>query len=1072
MSYRPVTPALFGAHALPCTSSESHARAGNHLRLHHHPLFGLPVAPFIIERAVMDSPKPLRRRHNAVRFYTASGVEITPPFNVHPDSPVTARIATRPFETCIWAELLAYTTPSSTGMRTHGFGAGPAMSLPMSPPEPAPVLHVTAFLTSALGPAPIGSRSGPPFAFSGPGLVELLIQGSGTVNGLDWVEQRDEQRLDYAPFMVLSLPHQGGPRYLGLPNAATLADLRVREQSPYRRPLQDCPQTPPPFAAPPHSTTDELARVHALVDGLATDLDQLIRASGPLGSVTSSEPIFDETGRSIGSMSQALLHRIQQQQGDPGTATHLGYKTLDTGMADFETPLVFYRITGWFAAPPPPTTAAERLLASLLALLPPENRSIDPAKFETMLDSMLAHQQLRTTPESRRRFSEPGPFIGATCIAIADRRAPLDPMEPPAITRATSQEWLPGRPGRRSIGIGLAGVFVGGLLAAQKRTPPAAFATTTLNRRTTSGWHLPIMLSLSGDPAAGPSPRPGTGLLTDDDADGGPIGYAVAQQDRFGRFSGWASRTAAAAVRPLPPRADVTGYYTPAPVASAATSGGTILIHIPVPRPATLAPGSHPLREVRLTLRDERLGTTTTLTLAASTAVTAGTQLRIELTRTGPILDPTEVRFLTLQARWIDTASQEGPLSEPFPLRLHDLRPPPQLSLPDRLQYSARPDVTGLAIIEHRWQPVPGQASFGVYYTDETRMRAQLASLGAPGAALLAELDAAPDAAARATIWRRERTRLPDHIFERLDGVVRETSGGGRAFRHPVSGSLRVLSAYKIAAESASGARPLLAGLDLLLFGVPNADPPPRPLLSLSPTDPVDTEPPIVVAAEIRIQPGASIGHRWRLRRTATATANPLTMPVVAEGPLPPPDPATGEQHITVRDSGPLLIAPDARLRPWMRYAWTVEVQAPPESGSVAAGAPVPGLWSPASNPVSLVIVPPQPPAAPSALTLSGTPASGSAGPGLANVSLAVSHPGPLQGGVLGAFRVRLVRQRPDQPPEVFLEQDIAEAGDFTLAVSATGEVLPAGTRFTLTLFDPVGRASPPASATLTLVTP
>jgi Na+-driven multidrug efflux pump len=38
-----VTPYLFNAHALPVDTDEPHARHGNHLRVNHHPLLGLPV---------------------------------------------------------------------------------------------------------------------------------------------------------------------------------------------------------------------------------------------------------------------------------------------------------------------------------------------------------------------------------------------------------------------------------------------------------------------------------------------------------------------------------------------------------------------------------------------------------------------------------------------------------------------------------------------------------------------------------------------------------------------------------------------------------------------------------------------------------------------------------------------------------------------------------------------------------------------------------------------------------------------------------------------------------------------
>src|SRR6187549_1822664 len=99
-----VSPSLFGAHALPTTLAETHARAGNHVRVHHHPLLGLPVAPFVIERAVTTGTKGVKVRTSAF-FYAADGSELLPPFTVGPGRPVTARIPRQGAEFCIWAQI-------------------------------------------------------------------------------------------------------------------------------------------------------------------------------------------------------------------------------------------------------------------------------------------------------------------------------------------------------------------------------------------------------------------------------------------------------------------------------------------------------------------------------------------------------------------------------------------------------------------------------------------------------------------------------------------------------------------------------------------------------------------------------------------------------------------------------------------------------------------------------------------------------------------------------------------------------------------------------------------------------
>jgi hypothetical protein len=271
---------------------------------------------------------------------------------------------------------------------------------------------------------------------------------------------------------------------------------------------------------------------------------------------------------------------------------------------------------------------------------------------------------------------------------------------------------------------------------------------------------------------------------------------------------------------------------------------------------------------------------------------------------------------------------------------------------------------------------------------------------------------------------------------------------------------------YKIAAETSSGAKPPLGDLPIILYGVPNADPPPRPLLSVSPTAAEPGENDTVAEVTIRIAPGATVGETWRLRRTATAGTNPQAMPIVTTGSFGPVDPETGEQMAIVRDDGPLVIADTARLRPWFRYAWVAEAQGQPESGSVAAGTPVPDLWSAPSNAVSLIIVPPTAPPAATITAITGTTAAG----GLTNVSVAISHPGPLQGGEMGSFTVRLIRRLPGAPPAIIHEEPIAVDGDFTLAGTSTGEVAPENTEYSVIIIDPIGRSSPAASALLELV--
>ena len=45
------------------------------MRVHHHPLLGLPVAPFVLERAVTSGTKGVKVR-TSVFFYAADGSEL------------------------------------------------------------------------------------------------------------------------------------------------------------------------------------------------------------------------------------------------------------------------------------------------------------------------------------------------------------------------------------------------------------------------------------------------------------------------------------------------------------------------------------------------------------------------------------------------------------------------------------------------------------------------------------------------------------------------------------------------------------------------------------------------------------------------------------------------------------------------------------------------------------------------------------------------------------------------------------------------------------------------------------
>lgn len=1112
-------PTLFNAHALPVDNNEPHAQVGNHLRVNTHPLLGLPVAPFVVHRAVIDNTKVLNVRTESV-FTDENGRVLIPPFDVTPGNPVTARIVLSAGEVCLWAQVDAISQEDMDGQNRNGTGGGTlapdlsnglhptlrpggtiGLALPrgsrISPPLARPIREIRpelnipgailiplkqklvceAFVNSAMGPASIGTRSARRYAFSAPGIVEIRIAGTGKVSGIRWIEARDPQHIDYEPYAILNLPHKGGARYLALDNAILLATARVEKQAPKRRPLQETKNAPAPAAAPIATVGFEKDRVASLLPDLANHLDSLINdvSVSPFDQII-EEKIFDENGHEVGESAMSRLQHVYQAQSDPGTASFLGYKLRDDDWHDTEQRIVFYRIDGFFHDFPQDKPVFERSINELLfdamvAAVPPKNQNWSRDElFRQFTSAASSIQDVKVASDALVKLESHDQYFGLSTCAIADRGAPLDMVVAPNLTNATHKEWLPEVPpaAKREIIVNARGVRVAGLLAAGKRTPASGPVGRydALNKVNRADFHLPLVLSLNVDDQTGdPISEPGTGFIADRNAEASPIRYFLSQQDRFGRWSNWTARNAAAGPRPKPPRPEFQAFYTQPSVTDAVSTGGEILVKIMIPDPEALAPGSNLLDRLRLSIKDETLGTTTTLEEAETNKVAFPADPGIfflRIVHTGPALQATEQRRMRLTARWIDTANVLSDVSEPQTLTLSDPRPPAQLPVPDKLQYSARPDVTGLSWVEHRWNTLPGQAQFGIYYTDENRLKSHLEKVNQT--AILSALDNATDAASRATIYRTNVNLFSDHLFERLRDVNVDFNSGEKGFRHAVSGSLRILNFYKIAAEAATGAKPVLTDLELIVYGVPNSDPPPRPVIEVVPVSPETDEQDFVAEIKINLLAGTTLGETWRLRRSAVESSNIAKMPIVDTGAMGPLDTDSGLQSATYRDDGPVQIAPTASLRPWVRYSWVAEIQGAPESGSITTGNPVPGRWSRAADPVSLILIPSEPPVPFTIDAITGT----SVATGFTGVRLTLSHISALTGGSIGAYRIRLSRrQQAGGALALIREDEISGEGPFDISGSLDsnpGETVPFEAEYVVELIDPVGRSSAPVT--------
>ncbi len=1071
-----VSPTLFNAHALPADPADTHLQPGIHLRVDAHPLLGLPVAPYIVWRAVLRDARQIKLRSDVV-FVDSRGRVLDAPISLTPDNPVTAHLALAPGQTCVWARVHADpaggTEPGQTGPGTVGpllrraatrlDRSRMSASAGDSQAQAGSGIVATAFLTTLQGPAEVARRTAPPYAFGAPGIVQIRLEGRGTVTGVAWLEQRDVGRLEWAPFTLLNLPHPGGPRYLPIANAVARSESRVLQQAPQRRPLQETLGLLPPALAPGETPAWEAKRVHSLALPLKPDLDRLITdLSAPPLELSSATPVSDERGRPLGTFTQRCLDRVLQSRFDPGVAALFGHKALDSEFKEPMPLLVLYWVAGFFQDFPPAKDPQlndpffDALLAQVGAPLrfPGTSAWVGTwIKLASGLDVPVDRKLLKT-------LQEMGSVVGLGALAVADRGASPAPMQPPVITAHHHVGWVPAPvpQARREVELQLAGVGVAALLAAEKQTPDGGAQRDSLHKRNADGFHLPLVLGRNAaDEASLPPPGPGTGQINDRNASADTIRYGVAQQDGFGRWSDWSVAVNPPGPRPRPPRPVFRATYSQP--ANAALSGGSVRVIVEVPPLASLAPAGFAVRELELVVTD--LTTSGISTQSPVIATPLAPPATLDFSFTGPLLAATEVRKLRLVARWRDTASQFSEPSEPAVLTMNDPRPPVQIGVPDTLMYSGRPDVTGLSTVEYAWTPAAGQANVAIWYSDENRIVRHLgtAANGSPEATLAAALAATTDPAARATLIRNAPALVPDHLFERLQGVVFDGAAGQKTFRHVVSGSLRVLNVYRIAAESASGARVALTSLPLLIFAVPNADPPPRPVLEVKPAAMADNG--ATYAAEVRITltQGMTEAVQWRLRRSLVGARDLQRMPVVALGAMGAPD-AKGRQSALYVDEGPVQISPTAKLKPWLRYYWVAEAQGAPAPGSVAAGRAVPGAWGSPSDPVSVMLVPPLAPAAVTALAASG---SAGAGGGFVGVQLSFTHPHGLAGGALGPYKLRVMRRDPGAPLRLLGTVDLEGDGPYSVsgmdAAHAADEV-PAGSVFRVVVIDPIGRES------------
>jgi hypothetical protein len=1027
--FAPIAPVeLLFSHAMPTAPSEPHARPGAHLRVSSPPRLGLPVMPFLVRKAVV-SLEDLPVRQGQAVFIDSRNTIVTPPFTLSADNPVTAHLVRGPGERAIWAEAI---------VDPHGDRS----------------VRCSAWGTNVQGLEFYGARDRLRLAFSGPNIVQLDLSGDGSVVDVVWLTERDTARVKYTEWDVLNLPHQGGPRYLSVPDAIGRANLRVESQTPERAPLQEAGGTPPPTSAPGWNPSVEHDRVGSLAVTVADDLTSLIVDTGrPQSEQTATGVVSGIGGSNPASLTVHRLMRVLAGTIDPGTATYLGFKAYDPVEQVQDGSLILYRVDGVFRTPavPGPDELADPDTAAfhtLIAGLAPGSALPDAAAVADLLvDSGYK-------PVDRNFGNDAvAPGLGYRwlgSVAVADLGAPLLPPPPPDVLSATHQAWIAGddpTAADRHVEIAISGVLTAASLAAVRKASSGA-AGDTMNRKTPEGFHVPLTL---GQGVNGPLdvPEPGVGHLSDHAAPAGQVDYALAQQDRFGRWSDWDVGTAPPGPRPTPPRPVFTLAFDPQPA--------TVHVSVNVPPPESLAPGARPLAQLSYSWQVAGGGTGT-----KTVALTDPAAPLLEDDFPGPSLPPAQQATVTVsQMVWLDTSSTASPPAEPKSVTAFDPRPPAAPAVPDALLYTARPDALGRAVLDMTWTASAG-VPYTVYYTDENRLVAALTQQAAHGstaaAAALVALDATADKAQRAGVLRDNAAMFGADLFERLvhgsTAEVEVTGSTGR-LRHTLSGSLDVLSCYRVAGEGPSGARPRMNDLDLVVVAVPNVDPPPRPTLAVE-FDRAST----AATVSVTCGPARTRPVRFQLARTSTDTSEFEQMIRVAvdDDAMTATETGFAGQHA---DDGAVEVSSSARLKPWRRYTWVARIQ-----GADLPGSTISGRWSEPSEPVSLLVVPPGPPAAATSLSVAGI-----AGPDglMRSVVLMFEHPEDLV--TLGSrpHLARVTRRRPDSDPEPLGDLPIRGEGPFEVdafvAGAPDGDPVDGGTAFDLAIVDPLGALGPSSTA-------
>ncbi len=1028
---------------------DPHLAKGGHLRLFPNPALGLPVAPILVSRTILEADRLKRLGRHVIEWRDSNGAVLTPPFDVVPGNPVYGTLPPMPGARCIWIQVDM--TPQRqlppidprvlTGitlgdrLRLPGGLLGPLGRNPADVFRPLRLagLQLAQIEPSLLGPAVVQSRSAAPYMLAGSHIARIRVSGSGTVRGVTWIDANSLKGENGKRWTMWSLPHDSAPRYLSLPDPKGRAKDRVGNGAPQREALYDAPAsvpaTAPVFADP---ADHDLTRVLKRYDGdLEKAVDRLVGdLSAPQSELFDAVASRDEiSGRVVGTINVNLLAAVQLASVDPGMARWLGMADTDPEVRGLPTQaLVLYWIDSWWDGRAVPTKGLfGRLLGTDIL-----GARGDPELFRRTFDGKV--------PDAVRSLVNLGTIIPLIVGLPPDR--PSRPGLGALVGGAWNTTLVPPAAARQ-VTVPLSGLMGANELAFAR---VGGAGPEALHEKAPDGGKLPISAALLPDAMA-----PGLGEVYDRMSPPDPIRYRVAQADWFGRWSEWNEAQSPAAVRPRPPRPVPELFYgqpaIPDPVHDAPLAG-TIRVRVAVPQPLQLPPGSHVVTTLEMTLNGG----------VPELVAVPGGALELDLSRAGPALARCATGAITLTCRWRDSV---GVFSDPSPEMGRDIkdpRPPAPIVISQLLAYGSRPDVTGKSRIQLNWTNSPGQATTRVYQSDETTLLTVLEKAGASTQAIRDAIAAAPDPAARAAIFVANKARFGRTAFE----LVNPDLFTAQAFEHKVSGSLRVLVFYRIVPVSAASVEGPIGDSGLVPYGIPNSGPPATPLLIVKPVFDAADPAPVQAQIIIRVPQGPVQAGEYRLRRSAVESRIVERMPIARTNAVPPlaagAGPEAMQEVATLRDTGGNEFKSPDVLLPWTAYSWVVEVRGGPEPGSS-----VPGEWSPPSAAVTTAIIPPGPPLPPESGQWDGAS------------EVSFSHPEALRGGSMGAYAIDLYAQPPggDTAFVAVLSTDAEAAnggrqpdrsGRFRFALAAPPE---SGTVFRAMITDPAGRTSVPSAAVI-----